>query len=281
VQPVEVRVTIARDARERVRFKVALFSDLTLEREVARKERQIRKLEETQRLALGLAHEIRNPLASIRGCCQEIRRMTVDGQQARLARIVMDESDRLDSIIEEFQCYARVTPSRLVTTDLVGVLDTVSVLLSNRSEFGARELLWSRPSESRWIEGDRDRLIQIALNLGLNAIEATDAEVGHIGLSIEESDEHWELCVSDNGPGISAAEIASVLAPFYTTKQSGTGLGLAIVERIVDEHGGEICIELSEEGGALVRLRFPKSRSVLEGESIEHSTRQDALLSAR
>lgn len=185
--------------------------------------------------------------------------------------IVCRESDRLDRILEDFLLYARSGPVDLVPLDLLQVIDEAVVLLKSRPEFGLRSLLVAAPSGRPRIFGDRNRLIQVFLNLGINAIEATSPTDGKIKISLRrkrfatmqggslEGDlvPGIEVEVSDNGSGIDAGDLKKVFTPFFTTKQTGNGLGLSIVGRILREHMGVVDV-FSEEGkGTMFRLWFP------------------------
>ncbi|HLU47618.1 MAG TPA: histidine kinase dimerization/phospho-acceptor domain-containing protein, partial [Planctomycetota bacterium] len=134
-RPVLVKTSTVTDDKDRLRCRVAVISDLTLEREIAAAERRIEKLEELQVMALGIAHEIRNPLASIRGCVQEIvRSVPPSPTSGTLARIVLKESDRLDRIVEDFLAYARGPSSRPQPVELLGLIEETVLLLRQRGD---------------------------------------------------------------------------------------------------------------------------------------------------
>ena len=179
-RPVEIKISSVVDDKETLRCRIGLFSDLTLQREVEIAGRRIQKLEELQVMAMGIAHEIRNPLASIRGCVQEIARSSSTKLEKRYSDIVMRESDRLDRIIEEFLSYARASPADLAPVDLIDVIESSLTLLSEREDLGGRTIEWDPPAERVRVLGDPDRLTQVLLNLGLNAIQATPSESGRI-----------------------------------------------------------------------------------------------------
>jgi PAS domain S-box-containing protein len=271
-RPIEVKVSSAADHKGQQRYRIGLVSDLTLKREVEAAERRIQKLEELQVMAMGIAHEIRNPLASIRGCVQEIARLTQCGiREHRFMEIICRESDRLDRIIEDFLRYARSGPADLLPVDFTEVIEEAVLLIKSRSEFGARELRWSPPVERPRVFGDRNRLIQLFLNLGINAIEATDPNGGRINVVIRprvsapsqarksggKLASGVEVEFSDNGSGIEDADLKRVFTPFFTTKPGGSGLGLSIVEKIVSEHHGALDVQSAKGEGTTVHIWLP------------------------
>jgi len=274
-RPIEATVSVIVGDDGAPRYRAVLFVDRTLQREVEEKERRIDKLEDLRELAMGLAHEIRNPLASIRGCVQELARLSQKGgAHARLSEIVQRESDRLDRIVENFQQFARSTPQSFDCVDFVEAVDRAVVLLENRSDLESRILSWERPSEDIPVMADAERLMQVLLNLGINAIQATDPTSGRIDFAVLLRPENTgtneprtvELLVSDNGNGIPDADQKDVFQPFVTTKKGGSGLGLSIVEKIVQEHGGQIEVGTSDLGGACFTVRLEVDEEVLEDE---------------
>jgi signal transduction histidine kinase len=254
------------------RCHIALLSDLTLKREVEKAERRIQKLEDLRVMALGIAHEIRNPLASIRGCVQEMGRLIHgEAKVAQYMEIACRESDRLDGILENFLLYARSGPLDLACLDISEVIDEAVMLLKSRSDLGPRSIVWSAPAARPRILGDRNRLIQVFLNLGINAIEATSTEEGRISISLhsklfarvgghgvtQEPVPGVEVEIADNGKGLSREDMTRVFTPFFTTKPRGNGLGLCIVDRIMREHGGVTDVSSTENGGTVLHLWFP------------------------
>ncbi|MBN1441358.1 MAG: PAS domain-containing protein [Planctomycetes bacterium] len=275
LRPIEVKISSILDDEKRLRCRVGLFSDLTLKREIAAAEQRIQKLEELHEMAMGIAHEIRNPLASVRGCVQEIARLSrTDLRQAKYAEIVLRESDRLDRIIEDFLRYSRSAPPDLVPLDLVAVISEAVSLLGSRPDIGGRSIEWNPPEASLRVYGDRDRLLQVFLNVGINALQATDPQKGQISVMVrqgayreiqsavrgkyeEESVQGVEVIIRDNGEGIDKSSVGKVFTPFYTTKSRGTGLGLSVVDRIIREHLGHVEILPEMDGGTRVRVLLP------------------------
>ncbi len=282
--PVPTRVSISRIASPRAKAatRIAVLSNLSLEHHMADAEARIEELERLHVMALGIAHEIRNPLASVRGCVQELeRRQLTEEHASRLRSIISRESDRLNETLESFLQYARPGEITQTDVDLGEIVEEASVLIRNRDEFGARSLdvrVAEEPSRAAMqVPGSRDQLIQLLLNLGINAIEATDDRSGRLEIEVrtasgtpDEGDgDHpkvVEVSVSDNGQGLSAAEREKVFTPFYTTKARGSGLGLAIVERIVRNHGATIEVSSALGSGTRFCVRFPRSRERRESD---------------
>jgi signal transduction histidine kinase len=273
-RPVEVKVSTVRDDRGRLRLGIALFSDLSLQREMEKAEERIHRLEEIHVLAMGLAHEIRNPLASIRGCVQEIARLTAGlAGVARFAEIVVRESDRLDRIIEDFFQYAKSAPPDTQAVDVVAVAQEAVLLLRGRQDVGRREVKIRTSRTVPQVRGDRDRLLQVLLNLGINAIHATQESEGCLGVEVlpcglpnprgrrcgdgQRECAGVEVVVWDNGPGMDRRVAEKAFTPFFTTKPNGMGLGLAVVERIVREHAGTVQVDTEPGSGTRVIVRLP------------------------
>jgi two-component system, NtrC family, sensor histidine kinase PilS len=301
-RPVEVKISTVQDDLGGTRFRIGLISDLTLKREVEAAERRIQKLEDLQVMALGLAHEIRNPLASLRGCVQEISRLSPDRPDtARYMEIVRRESDRLDRILEDFLLYARSGPIDLVPLDLVPVIEEAVLLLRSRPDLRDRTVKFTGSAERFRIFGDRNRLIQVFLNVGLNGLEATASGKGALSVSArhrrfapppagtdlkggirEERDPvpgvEVEFC--DNGSGMGSSDMKKVFTPFFTTKERGNGLGLCVVERIVREHMGYVDFSSEEGKGTTFRLWFPLISSDVPASRSEGPTSTKTLVSS-
>jgi len=215
------------------------------------------KLAAVGTLSAGLAHEIRNPLASIKGSAEFLADDFPEGHPKRgLLRVLVEESDRLNQVLTRFLTFARPRPLDRREFDLRPELDALSALLQGHDAARSVSLRFDvRPDVAR-IRGDPEQLRQVLLNVILNACQAA-GEGGSVDVRCTTADGSCRLEVHDSGPGFSAEAAEDAFTPFYTTKAHGTGLGLAISHRIVDSHGGRITLRNHERGGAVVSIELP------------------------
>ncbi len=246
--PLAVQVSPLTDGSRR-RGTVILVTDLTREREAAAAERRAERLEASARLALGIAHEIRNPLASLRGAAQELAR----APDPRLSAMILKESDRLDRILGDFLAYARLEAPRTSRCDLGALLEEAVAVAKSRED--AREIRFrvSAPAGMS-LAGDPGQLQQLFLNLLINAVQSGAREV-HVGAA--RAGRNLRVEVADDGPGIPPEARGRIFEPFFTTKPRGTGLGLALANRVATAHGGEVRLGTSERG-ACFEVLFPE-----------------------
>lgn len=235
--PLSVQVSPLIDGRGR-RGTVILVTDLTREREAAAVARRAERLEATARLSMGIAHEIRNPLASIRGAAQELAK----APDPRLSAMILGESDRLDRILGDFLAYARLAPPRPVRCDLAAVVSETAALARERT--GARGISWELPEGNPMpVEADPGQLRQLFLNLIINALQAMNGS-GTLSIRLAPAaragTDGFLATVSDTGPGVAPEAVDRLFEPFFTTKPEGTGLGLALAARVAAAHGGEV-----------------------------------------
>jgi two-component system sensor histidine kinase PilS (NtrC family) len=245
---------------------ICSFQDLT---DIKRMEAEVRhadRLAAIGRLAAGLAHEVRNPIASIRGSIEVLgQSLNLQGTDRRLMDIVLRESDRLDGIIAEFLDFSRPKPLSRVPTDVTAVVDEVLLLLSNQAG-EAVHLVRVYPDGTVKADVDPAQVRQALWNLCLNAVEAMSGMGGgtlRVAVGVRkggrpEEPDLVEVMVEDTGPGVAAEHLPHIFEPFYTTKTRGTGLGLAIVHRIVQEHEGQMRVESSVAGGARFIMVLPR-----------------------
>jgi two-component system sensor histidine kinase PilS (NtrC family) len=240
-----------------------IFQDLTRLRAMEEAVRRSARLADLGGVAAGLAHELRNPLASISGAVELLRSgAPVAEDDRRLMDIVLKEADRLNELVTGFLQFARPAPPKRTRVDLASVLDeTLSVFTHDPA---AARLRLERDLHAASVDCDAGQMRQVLWNLLLNSAQALtdvrrgDGRSGRILVGCAPSSNGGAtFSVEDDGPGIAPAERERVFLPFHTTKERGTGLGLATVHRIVDAHGGQVIVSSARWGGACFTVCLP------------------------
>ncbi|HWP34789.1 MAG TPA: ATP-binding protein, partial [Thermodesulfobacteriota bacterium] len=236
--------------------RIVLFQDLTPYKALEEQVRQADRLAAVGRLAAGMAHEIRNPLASMSGSVQLLRQelVTASEEHRRLMDIIVRETDRLNALITDFLLFARPGEARRELVDLAALADETLLLFRNQGHGEVRvEADLERPLA---VLGSPRELRQVIWNLLVNAAQAMPGG-GDIVLRGRAGAGWVELTVRDSGEGIRAEHLPRIFDPFFTTKPDGTGLGLAIVYRVVESHGGSIAVASRPGAGATFTVRLP------------------------
>jgi signal transduction histidine kinase len=221
-------------------------------------------------LAAGIAHEVGNPLASISSLVQMLaRRHTDEYTQEKLA-LVEGQLTRIQGTLRELVDFSRPATRVMSPTNLNDAMEEALNIAKYYKRTKSKTIETDYASELPPIEAVRDQLVQLFLNLALNAIDATDKS-GRIRLSTRLCDGHIEACVADNGQGIRPEERVKIFQPYYTTKDNGTGLGLFVSRKIVTDLGGSIDFESVPKEGTtfVVRLPVPKSAALPRPEKRE------------
>jgi two-component system sensor histidine kinase PilS (NtrC family) len=264
VVPVGLSVSHLRDAAGEVTGAIAIFQDLTEAQRLRERVREADRLAAVGELSASIAHEIRNPLGSIRGSVEILAgELELTGQQARLLQLILKESARVNTIIDDFLAFARLRPARRRPVAVGALLD--DVLLETRQQVlfkGGGVAVDGRAVEpALMLFADAGQLLQLFLNLALNACEAMEYR-GRLVLTAGPADDGFcELRVADTGPGLSDEAKARLFTPFFTTRKHGTGLGLPMVARIAHAHDGTVEAATSPAGGAEFRVRIPLAAS--------------------
>jgi signal transduction histidine kinase len=236
---------------------IAACEDLSSVRAMEAKMRQADRLATLGRMAANIAHEVRNPLASLSGAVEGLTRANVPPPaRARLSEIVVRESERLSEIIGTFLEYARPAPLRVERIDAAALLEDVLGALAPRLTANGVKIDRAFPA-SLPIEADRERLRQVVWNLCLNALGAMPAG-GELRVEGRVRAGGIEITIADTGEGIPADDLAHVFEPFFANRQDATGLGLALVHRIVEEHGGELTVRSERGLGTELTVRLPE-----------------------
>ena len=283
VLPISLRRLPLEGEGGRLDGTVAVFHDLRVEKAREEQWRRRDRLASIGALAAGVAHEIRNPLTGIGTSAQILKRRLESGDpRAPFADLILEEVTRLDRIVTSLLQFARPAAPRLRRESLLPALDKALALVQ---ELAVRQNVQVRVDRSDAIPDiyvDHDQILQVLLNVLMNALQALEAG-GEIRLTVRiarkraaersqlgrratdrlESPQETppvdvlELRIQDNGPGIPAAALARVFDPFFTTRAQGSGLGLSICQSIVREHGGVISIESVVGQGTAVIIDLP------------------------
>jgi signal transduction histidine kinase len=209
-------------------------------------------------LTAGLAHELRNPMSTIRSSAEMLQRtLPAEDDVAReLAGYISSEVDRTNSLITRFLEFARPMRLRLSPADLGAVIDR-AIAQVERVQGDCNVAVYKNYSpDIRPVLMDGELIERVVYNLVLNAIQASPAE-GAVTVKTRPVDGEVELSIIDRGPGIDPKQVENIFNPFFTTKPDGVGLGLAIVSKIVDEHGGKILVESQPGEGSVFRVYLP------------------------
>jgi two-component system sensor histidine kinase PilS (NtrC family) len=236
------------------------FQDVTDVKRIEQNARLQQRLAAVGEMAAGIAHEIRNPLASMSGSMQMLKEdLPLTAEQAQLMDIVLKESERLNQTIKSFLAYAR--PQRISTQrlDLRPLVHETAMLLRNSTEVGDRHTIEVKQlDDAVMIDADEGQIRQIVWNLATNGLRAMP-NGGVLRLSaLRDPGSHMAvLGVEDEGVGIPPEEVDAIFQPFRGSFGKGTGLGLAIVHRIVTDYGGHIEVKPRPGGGTVFRVSFP------------------------
>lgn len=251
---------------------IVIFQDLTRLKALEEMIRRDDRLKALGELSAAIAHEIRNPLASISGSIQVLRQdLALDGDKSHLMEIVLRETERLNSLITDFLLFARPAMEKKQWFDLAEAIRETLDVLGNNPDIGGRIKVENRIDGHIFLEGNRRQMVQVFWNLFLNAVSAmpeggaltvssriiaagasmplfnrTDGGASPRSLKAENA---VEIDISDTGGGIKPENIGRVFDPFFSTKDSGTGLGLSLAHRIIENHGGTITVKSPSASG--------------------------------
>jgi two-component system sensor histidine kinase PilS (NtrC family) len=263
--------TTVMDRREEPPHSVtALFQDITDQETVAVLTRRADRLGAVAELSASLAHEIKNPLASIRSSVEQLSRGVAEpGDREILERLVLSESDRLSRLLSEFLEFSGLRMGNPEAVELNGLIGHAVELV--RQHPATRDLGvdidTEVPPAGARIQGDRDLLHRAVFNLVLNAAQFA-GDAGRVEVELRrvsgrevpgppDAASAWRLRIRDSGPGIAADVAQRIFDPFYTTRSGGSGLGLAVVHRAVEAHDGAVLVGDAPSGGAEFTLFLP------------------------
>jgi two-component system, NtrC family, sensor histidine kinase PilS len=241
------------------------FQDVTNIKKLERDSAIQQRLAAVGEMAAGIAHEIRNPLASMSGSIQILRQeLPLSSEQEQLMDIVLRESERLNTTIRSFLAYARPQRFQIERFDARRPLNDAALLLRNSAEVHeGHEILVQVPDTELWYEADEGQIKQIVWNLATNGLRAMpNGGRLHLVGAFEPASAGVVLTVRDEGIGIPPEELDRLFQPFHGTFAQGSGLGLAIVHRIVSDYNGEISVSSEPGVGTSVAVHLPARAAV-------------------
>jgi len=212
------------------------------------------------RMAASIAHEIRNPLAAMRGSIQMLHaEMDADTEQAQLMEIILRESDRLNKIVADYLNYARPRPAELKNVDLNSlVADTFKLLRNSNEIVDGHRLEEDLPGRPTIVTGDPEQLKQVCWNIARNAVKAMP-EGGNFTIGVSRTDANRvHMTFVDDGCGMTPEQVERLFEPFTSTT-GGTGLGLSIVYQIIRDHNGTINVRSRLNEGTTITVELPSS----------------------
>jgi len=237
---------------------VITFQDLTDVRVMEETARRQDRLAAVGRLAASIAHEIRNPLAAMRGSIQMLRsEMKEDSDHTQLMEIILRESDRLNKIVTDYLNYARPRPASIEAVDVCALIRETLKLLRNSPEISdGHALKEDLPDEALMIKGDAEQLKQVCWNVARNALQSMP-NGGEFNVTAKKTDAHRvHISFKDSGCGMSPEQVERLFEPFTSTT-GGTGLGMSIVYQIIRDHSGTINVRSREGTGTIISVELP------------------------
>jgi len=252
-----------RDAGGNVSGRVVTLQDVTSLRELEQVATQADRQAAIGNLAASIAHEIRNPLASMSGSIQLLQsELQLNPVHTKLMDIVLRETDRLNNLINEFLAYARPTQLRDTIADLSEILTEQLGVLTHDPACQDRVSIQQDIKKNIVCRLDPDQIRQLFWNLYVNALQAMEDRPGVLTVVARESERYQgfvEIEVRDTGKGITTETMGSIFDPFFTTKERGAGLGLTIVHRIVESHNGKIFVDSTVGRGTTFHVLLPSA----------------------
>lgn len=248
---------------------VISVQDQTGSQELELEARLRERLASVGELAAGMAHEIRNPLTSIRGFMQLLRQRLVEGQmkaETRYADYVLEEIDRANHVVTSFLSLAKPRDEIWLLVDVNELLAKMLQLMENQAMLKGVYMTWQFMPSIPLIRGKPEALMQVFLNIATNALQATP-KGGSVHILTRAQGDNVLVSVQDSGTGISSDVQSRIFNPFYSTKEGGTGLGLALCQKIVEEHRGEIQVESTLGLGSCFIVCLPIASASAEAEN--------------
>ena len=250
------RVSGLYDREARIMGILLVMDDITQHKALENELQHQEKMAAIGGLSAAIAHEIRNPLASISGSVQLLQTAGLGGQERKLTGIIAQETFRLNRIIDNFILFSRPKPLTKVTYSLSQQLRDFHMLLSNSPERARHEVRLELPPEEITLNADRDMLQQVFWNLVRNSFRAMGTEPGTVTIGAQRGDGRVRVTFADTGPGVPPGQEESIFEPYSGNFQDGLGVGLALCKRILADHGGAIRVA-SAPGRTVFEVELP------------------------
>ena len=240
---------------------VVVFEDVTNEVQMKEEVERVSKLAETGQLAANIAHELRNPLSSIKGAAQLLRKELPEdlmAEHGEFLDMIVQEVNGLDRIATEFLEFSRVTPPEMRPVSIAALMARLLQFMSAYLADQDVQVIQNVPNDLPELWLDRAQMEQVIKNIVINAVQAMPhGGTLTVTTRCQPEQDILDIDFADTGVGISAAKIDKICAPFFTTKTKGTGLGLAIVRKIVETHGGRLVIRSTPGEGSTFTVQLP------------------------
>jgi two-component system sensor histidine kinase HydH len=247
--PLALSITPIMGADKNCQGAVIILRDLREIKQLEEKVRRSEKMAAIGKLAAGVAHEIRNPLSSIKGFAQYLRQALKNKpREKEYAETMVLEVDRINQVVTDLLTFARPMEAELAPTDISELVEHTVRLVHDDAQ-SRNVSVQMNISDLSKIPLDANQMTQAILNLLLNSLQAihTGGQI-EVGAELNPSDSRLKIWVEDDGTGIAADQKEKIFDPFFTTREKGTGLGLAIVHKIVENHNGEINLQSPPAG---------------------------------
>ncbi len=258
-----VTTTTMHDSMSKAQETIATLTDLTRAREINEQIQQSDKLSSLGTLAAGVAHEIRNPLASLRGLTQLLGEdLTPENPKSRYITVILEEVDRLNGVVQQLLDFSAVSKEEIHKSNINNLIER-SIQLAQPAVHKKKDIQLHRHLDPAIpdIPVFPRRIVQAVLNLLLNALDAVDSE-GSITITTRPGRNQLLIDIHNSGSYIEPEQQARIFDPFFTTKDRGTGLGLSITHQIARQHRGSLRVDSSQEGGTSFQILLPMQEKV-------------------
>jgi two-component system sensor histidine kinase PilS (NtrC family) len=248
---------------------IFIFQDLSEIKQMEESLEKSKRLALIGEMAAGLAHEMRNPLASIAGSIELLTQgLVLDETDKRLMQIILRGKDQLDSFVRDFLLLARPIPEKREPVNVYEITSEVLDNLKLSNDWSEKITVVQKLENKINIMANKEQIRQVIRNLALNAVQAMKEEGGTLSIEIKEKyledrKEYVEIKIGDTGQGIEVEDMKKVFEPFFTNKEKGTGLGLTIVGRIVEGYKGKIKIDSKINQGTTCIVLLPCENEII------------------